>query len=74
MALTSVESLAFDRDSTGPDDTSGVSSTRPEGSVSDRFDRRNGASVQIRLLGGIAAETADGEAVEWSREGVVEGG
>ena len=64
MALTSVESLAFDRDSTGPDDTSGVSSTRPEGSVSDRFDRRNGASVQIRLLGGIAAETADGEAVD----------
>lgn len=64
MVLNGVESLEFDRGSAGPDDAIAMSSTRVEPSATDRFDRRSGASVQIRLLGGVMAEGADGEVVD----------
>ena len=63
MVLTSVESLEPDRAPIGRDAVTAVPAASGH-SASDRFDRRSGANVQIRLLGGIRAETADGEVVD----------
>ena len=60
MVLTSVESLEPDRAPIGRDAVTAVPAASGH-SASDRFDRRSGANVQIRLLGGIRAETVDGE-------------